>query len=119
LAKRNALDLVPVKKKHVHWVDEGEIIKLKIYRNHWYDALMHRLFKTPLEITIDLDKVGSEVWRLINGEDDIKTIGLKLKERLGDEVEPLFPRLVTFVTYLYNGNLIYYKKPDLKDKESL
>jgi len=29
---------------------------------------MHRLFKTPLEITIDLDKVGSEVWRLINGK---------------------------------------------------
>jgi hypothetical protein len=111
MAKRkNALELVPVKSRRIGWVEDGGLIKLKIYRNHWYDKIMHRVFKTPLEVTIDLDEIGSHVWRLIDGERTIADIGNKLQEELGEKVEPTYPRLIMFMRYLYNESFIYYRK---------
>jgi hypothetical protein len=108
--KRNALELVPVKKWYVKHVENEGLVSLKIYRNRWYDKIMHRLFKTPEEITIDLDEIGSRVWLLIDGERSIAQIGTLLEEQMGEKVSPTFPRLVTFIRYLYNGDFIYFKK---------
>jgi len=74
--------MIPIRRPHVKWDYEGNLIKLKIYRNHWYDKILHRVFKTPLEITIDLDEIGSTVWQLIDGETTIRQIGEKLQEQM-------------------------------------
>lgn len=107
---QNALDMIPIRRPHVKWDHEGNLIKLKIYRNHWYDKILHRVFKTPLEITIDLDEIGSTVWQLIDGETTIRQIGEKLQEQMGEMVEPTYARLSMFMRYLYNADLIYYRK---------
>lgn len=109
MAKKNALELIPVKRSHVNWVKEEGLIKLKIYRKHWYDKIMHRLFKTPLEITVDLDEIGSCVWMLIDGERDIAEIGKLLEAELGEKVSPTYPRLTTFMKYLYNADFISFR----------
>ncbi|NPV87902.1 PqqD family protein [Coprothermobacteraceae bacterium] len=108
--KKNALDIVPVKRPFIHTLEENGVVKLKIYRNKWWDKLMHRIFKTPLEVTIDLDEIGSEVWRLIDGHKTIREIGQQLEANLGEKAQPTYPRLLTFVKYLYGADLITYRR---------
>lgn len=55
---------------------------------------------------LELDEVGAFVWGLCDGTRTIEQIGKKVKEKFGEEAEPLYERLVTFILELYKRNLI-------------
>ncbi|MBN1391021.1 MAG: PqqD family protein [Candidatus Thermoplasmatota archaeon] len=55
---------------------------------------------------IRLDEYGWSVWKLMDGNRDVRTIGRLLSDRFGEEVEPLYPRLSKFLAYLQNLKLI-------------
>lgn len=55
---------------------------------------------------LELDEIGVFVWELCDGTRTIEEIGKKMKEKFGENVEPLYERLVTFILELYKRNLI-------------
>ncbi|USG99936.1 PqqD family protein [Thermococcus argininiproducens] len=55
---------------------------------------------------LELDEVGAFVWELCDGTRTIEQIGKKVKEKFGENAEPLYERLVTFILELYKRNLI-------------
>lgn len=57
-------------------------------------------FKIPLESSIELDEYSSFVFSQIDGKRNIYQIGMLLKAQFGDDAEPLFERLVTFIDFL-------------------
>lgn len=55
---------------------------------------------------LELDELGAFIWELCDGTRSIEQIGKKVKEKFGENVEPLYERLVTFILELYKRNLI-------------
>jgi len=55
---------------------------------------------------LELDELGTFVWDLCDGTRTIEQIGKKVKERFGEEAEPLYERLIAFIFELYKRNLV-------------
>lgn len=55
---------------------------------------------------IHLDEVGTTVWNAIDGSLTAVEIGEKIKEELGEKIEPVFERLGLFLAKLKNEKFI-------------
>ncbi|MGA1872792.1 MAG: PqqD family protein [Thermoplasmatota archaeon] len=55
---------------------------------------------------VRLDEYGWEVWTLIDGRRDVRSIGRLLHNRYGEDIDPLYPRLAKFLAYLENLKLV-------------
>lgn len=107
----NFLDLIPVRSSKIRWVTlENEIVQIQIDRNSWLDKAVRLFFKTPTMMKIDLDPYGSFVWKAIDGTRTIESIAGDFKSAFGDEVEPLYERLGSYVNILRNNEFIKLEK---------
>ncbi|MFQ6082402.1 MAG: PqqD family protein [Candidatus Aminicenantia bacterium] len=105
----NLLDLVPV--QNIKWEkqENGLIVLLKPkFKNPIFARYFLPRIKNPA-YKIRLDKFGSYVWELCNGKNTVKDIGLKLTQKFGKEIEPVYDRLALFLKELERGKFIYYK----------
>lgn len=105
--KDNFLKLIPLKNEKFEWKinDEG-LVQIIIPRNGILDRIVRVFFKTPEVMRIDLDKYGSCVWNSIDGKRNVEEIGRILKEEFGNEIEPLYQRLATYINILRNNKFI-------------
>jgi hypothetical protein len=99
----NLLDAVFVKVLTVE--REGEFLKAPVYRSQKGESVAKAL-RLKTRRRIRLDGYGWAVWELIDGRRTIEEVGEGLKGRFGEEVEPLYPRLAKFITYLANLGLV-------------
>ena len=102
----NFLDLVPV--KNIKWErgEEGLIVLLKPkFKNKFIGKYFLPKMKKPF-FRIKLDEIGSYVWELCNEENTVSDIGIKLKERFGEKIEPVYDRLIIFLKQLERGKCI-------------
>jgi hypothetical protein len=84
---------------------DGEFLKVPVYTSKKGESVASALhLKTRRRVR--LDDYGWAVWALLDGKRTIEEVGVSLKGRFGDEVEPLYPRLAKFITYLANLGLI-------------
>jgi len=105
----NLLDLIPVKNIECQKNEEGLIVLLKPkFKNPFLAKHLLPLLKNPY-YRIRLDALGSSVWELCDGHLTVKELGRKLKDKFGDNAEPLFDRLALFLQSLEKNRFIYYK----------
>lgn len=78
--------------------------------NSKFGKKLGRIFNIKPTYNVNLEKYGSAVWRLCNGNVTVKEIGEVLQEQYGDEVEPLYGRLSYYLTLLEKNKLIKYEK---------
>jgi hypothetical protein len=71
----------------------------------WLGRRLQAAFR-PRPYRVLLDDVGSFVWRMCDGEAPVETIAAAMKERFGEEVEPVEDRLVTFLKSLLRGRFV-------------
>ena len=87
--------------EHIAWsADEDGIVTLDIENKGFFNRLAQLLFKKPKVSHIHLDKMGSFIWPLMDGDKDIVKIGEIVKEHFGEKAEPLYERLATFFKIL-------------------
>lgn len=111
MKKNNLLDYKPILCSDVEVnLDEIERVTVKIEHKGFYAFLATKLFKKPKFTTFELDNMGSFIVSLIDGEKSLYDISLSVKERFGEEAEPLYPRLVEYVVGLRAKNIINFKK---------
>lgn len=104
------LDLVPVQNKDVKTSEgEGGVVLL-IPMNSLLDFLAKRIHGRYRKLK--LDGQGAFVWNLCDGKQSVREIGNRLRERFGDEAEPLYERLVAFLMDLRRRHLIDLKSPE-------
>lgn len=104
---KNFLEAIPVKSEKIGWQEtEDGLVQLIIYRNGRLDKILRKIFKTPNKMTIDLDEIGSCVWKCIDDSRNIFEISKLLENDLGQKVEPINERLITFIKILKNNNFI-------------
>lgn len=111
--KENILAMIPCRRPHVKWSeDENGRIRLCIERNGIVERILLFVFNAPKKITMDLDEIGSTVWKLCDGKNTIYDIGNALSEKFGDRVEPLYPRLIKFIEMLLARNYVFLKQQE-------
>ena len=78
-------------------IDENGIVTLLERQDHIIQRIFRKLkVKIPMYKRITFDEYSSEVFNQIDGNKTVKEIGEKLKEKYGDNVEPLYERLLVF-----------------------
>ncbi len=108
--RENYLERVPQRPETIGWTrDDKNIVTLEIENKGIFCKITQKLFKKPKISYIHLDRHGSIVWQLIDGESDIIKIGEKVKELLGDEAEPLYERLAKYFNILESYKFIEWK----------
>lgn len=107
----NYLELVPKIKKNQDWIEDEEgLVKIIVLRDGILEKILRPLLKTPRTMKIDLDAQGSCVWKAIDGVRTVEEIGTIIKEEFGDDAEPLYERLATYINILRNNKFIRIDK---------
>ncbi|AIU69477.1 hypothetical protein TEU_03450 [Thermococcus eurythermalis] len=102
------LELVPVPNPKVQLKKIDGKYYLLIPMDSKLDFLARRLHGDYRRI--ELDEVGAYTWELCDGRRTVREIGKALKARFGEEVEPLYERLVTFLFELARRYLVEFKR---------
>lgn len=105
----NFLLYIPIK-KHEEWELRGNKVYLIFHHNKPVERFMRWLVKKPSVSDIELDKIGSKTWQLIDGNRTVYDIGQELVNVFGNSCEPVYERLIMFLRYLNRKGWIYYKK---------
>ena len=110
IVSENYLERRPIRPVRIKWsVDEEGSVTLDIENTGFFNRVAQKLFKKPKVSHVHLDKLGSFVWPLIDGEKDIVALGVLVKERFGEEAEPLYERLAKYFQILESYSFVEWK----------
>lgn len=108
--EENYLEKIPVRSENLPWkTDDKGLVTVEVENKGAMNRIAQKLFKKPKTSYIHLDKNGSFVWPLIDGEKNILEIGKYVENEFGDAAKPLYERLAQFFRILENNNFIYWK----------
>lgn len=106
----NYLERIPARAPSVGWkTDDAGIVTLEIENTGWANRLAQVLFFRPKVSFVHLDKLGSFVWPLIDGEKSITELGKAVDEEFGEEAHPLYERLTQYFRVLDSYHFIEWK----------
>lgn len=110
IVSENYLERRPIRPERIKWsVDEEGSVTLDIENTGFFNRVAQKLFKKPKVSHVHLDKLGSFVWLLIDGEKDIVALGVLVKERFGQKAEPLYERLAKYFQILESYSFVEWK----------
>lgn len=106
----NYLERCPMRSTFLNWTqdDDGKVI-LEIENTGFFNRIAQKLFGKPRISYVHLDKTGSFLWPLIDGEKSILALGEYVHEKFGEDAEPLYERLAKFFQILESYNFITFK----------
>jgi hypothetical protein len=108
----NLLTLIPV--RVCKWSrQKANPEQIRILKPRFDTGLGKRIgkrFTKKDTFNINLDEYGTAVWRLIDGKLTVNEIGEILRTQFSADVEPLYPRLASFLRILEGQKVIEFKK---------
>ena len=107
--KENYLDYIPKHNERFGWEkkENGPVV-IKVAHTGFINRVAQLILHKPKYSYIDLDEFGSFVWLQIDGQRTVYEIGQAMKNKFGDKEEPLYERLVKFITVLRNQTYVVY-----------
>lgn len=91
-------------------VGQDDIVTVLEKQDHKVQKFFRRLrFRIPEYKKIELDAYGSYVFLQLDGKRTVKEIGENLEAKFGDEVNPLYERLLLFLNHV-DVNCHYIEK---------
>ena len=85
---KNYLDYIPQKVEEYKWEqDEEGNVTIFVENKGAFNRIAQKFFKKPKESQIHLQGIGNFIWPLIDGKISIYEMGVKVKERYGEEGE--------------------------------
>ena len=109
----NYLDRIPVRTSSIDWeFDKKGVVTLRIENTGWANRIAQKMFFRPKYSQVHLDKLGSFVWPLIDGETTITELGKKVDEEFGEEAHPLYERLAQYFRILDSYHFIQWVKTE-------
>ena len=102
----NLLTLVPIRQLEWQENSEGNVELLKPkFSVERVQKMFSKMMKQD-HFKVKLDKVGSAVWKLIDGKKTVKEIGVELQNQFGADIEPVYDRLGQFIGQLHRSKFI-------------
>ena len=112
---KNYLEKVPIRPEEIKWsVDDNGIVTLEIENKGWANKIAQKFFKRPKISYVRLDKLGSFIWPIIDGEKTIIDIGEFVDKEFGEESHPLYERLAQYFKILDSYHFINWKETENK-----
>lgn len=85
--QKNYLDLIPERSSELTWsADEEGIIVLEVENTGAFNRMAQKLFKKPKVTKVHMEKYGSFLWPLIDGEKTVMELADLQKEKMGNFV---------------------------------
>lgn len=107
----NYLEKIPVQPTYFKWdANEEGLVTFYIENKGFFKWVTQLILKKPKISQIHLDKTGSFIWQIIDGEKNLEQIGRELEESFGDEAKPVYERLSKFFWMLESYKFIEWKK---------
>ena len=107
----NYLERVPCRPASIPWTTDDEgIVTLEIENTGWANRIAQKLFGRPKVSYIHLDKMGSFIWPLMDGEKTITELGTLIDEHFGEEAHPLYERLAQYLQILDSYHFVEWNK---------
>ncbi len=94
--------------KGAWYKDEEGIVTLLIENRGIMNSLAQRILKKPRITQVHLEKFGSFIWQSIDGKKTVYEIGEEMKAHFGEDAEPLYERLVTYMNSLSANEFITF-----------
>lgn len=108
--EENFLERCPVRPEWIVWsADENGMVTLDIENKGVMNRIAQKLLKKPKISHIHLDKIGSFIWPLIDGETTIMEMGDPLESHFGEEAKPTYERLAKFFQILESYRFVEWK----------
>jgi len=109
--KENYLDFIPICSPGYAWkLNQEEIVVVEVANKGFYNKIAQKFFKRPKVSYISLDEYGSFVWQQMDGVKTIYEISQLVKEKYGQDAEPLLERMTQYFQVLYRNHFIGYVK---------
>lgn len=98
---KNYLEKVPARPAALKWHTEKDgLVTLEVENTGWVNRLTQVFFHRPKVSYIHLDRLGSFVWPLLDGERTIIQLGELVDAEFGEEAHPLYERLARYFQIL-------------------
>lgn len=107
--QRNYLELIPERAETIDWKEEEGIVVLQVENTGVFNRIAQKLFKRPRYTNVHMDRYGSFLWPLIDGRKTVMELAKLQKEAFGEEVEPLYPRIVKYFQIVESYHFIRFK----------
>lgn len=108
--QKNYLDLIPERAAALTWsTDDEGIVVLEVENTGVFNRIAQKLFKKPKYTKVHMEKYGSFLWPLIDGERSVMELADLQKAEFGEEVEPLYPRVVKYMQIMESYHFISFK----------
>lgn len=107
--QENYLDKIPVRNDLIKWSEKEGKVTLEIENKGFMNKIAQKLFKKPEISYIYLDEMGSFIWQRIDGVKDISLLGQDFSHKFGEKANPLYERLVKYITILQSYNFVKFK----------
>lgn len=114
LNKKDNFMLYIPQKKHENWEERKGKVYLIFYHDKWIEKLARWLVKKSYVSDVELDDLGSSVWKLIDGKNTVYDLGKKLIDKYGDKCEPVYDRLTLYLRYLNRKGWISFERGNQK-----
>lgn len=105
----NFLDYVPKHNSLFEWeLNKENQVEVKVHNRGLFNRIAQIFFRRPKYSNIELEGMGTFIWQQIDGVRSVYEIGQLLKDEYGEEAEPLYERLSTYIKSLHNNQFIVY-----------
>jgi hypothetical protein len=108
----NLLDLVPKRIIEYEVADDGIVT---LFAPRFKSAFLRKWLQPRLKkpfLRVTLDEIGSAVWLLCDGGQNVKEIASQIQERFEEQIEPCYERMGLFFQQLEGARFITYTNLD-------
>ncbi|MBQ3114926.1 MAG: PqqD family protein [Clostridia bacterium] len=106
----NYLENVPKKSEHIVWSEKDGAVTLEVENTGVFNRIAQKLFKKPKISYVHLDEMGSFLWPLIDGSENLIDLGKQVEAQFGDKAQPLYPRLAKYFQLLDSYKFISWNE---------
>lgn len=105
----NYLELIPRKPAELRWHrDFRERVIIEVENRGLFHTIAQKVFHKPRFTKVHLDSNGSFIWPLIDGRKTVADIAAQVHEELGDQAEPLYPRIVKYFRIMESYHFVEF-----------
>lgn len=114
---KNYLEKIPMRPASLKWKTDSEgTVTILVKNTGWANWIAQKVFGRPETSYIHLDKLGSFVWPLLDGEMNIIELGKRVDERFGEEAHPLYERLARYFQIMDSYHFIEWAEEKNESK---
>ncbi len=104
--KLNLLTLRPARNVRWETLADGRVVLIAPkFRNRILIKVLVPFLKHP-DVRLTLDRLGSDIWNMCDGETEVRAIAERLEGTYGKDMDPEFNRLARFFRTLERERLV-------------